>query len=86
MALVAKRKVRQSWREAVAARLESASPERLAAGLAAFDARLGKGAGDAEVAYAVLAEAGLLWEVDAPGFSATATQPDAASRHTVPAV
>ena len=86
MALVAKRKVRQSWRDAVAARLEEASPERRRMAMAAFDRRAGEGADEAELAYAVLAEAGLLWEVDAPGFSATPYPPEAEPRHAVPSV
>lgn len=59
MPLVAKRKIRQTWREAVAARAEALLPQ--------FDAIHRESDDAGEAAYRVLAAAGLLWRVDEPG-------------------
>ena len=84
---IVKRKLRETWRMAVGARLGEADPARRKAGLAAFDQAVAGGQGEAEAAWAVLSEHGLLWHVDAPGFSAASPQPAAAENpHEVPRV
>lgn len=85
MTWVVKRKVRESWREAVSRRLASRGEDCLTEGLRAFDDRLRGGQGEAEAVYAVLDERDLLWHVDAPGFTGDARQPPARSEHEVPA-
>lgn len=68
--LVAKRKVRQTWREAVALRAgDPSSP------LARFDSLCVEGSEEAEAAYRALEEAGLLWLADEPGAAAPTTAP-----------
>ena len=78
MPLIAKRKLDQTWRDAVEAR---AGPESGAC-LEAFDAALAAGCRDAEAAFRSLASLGLLWRVDEPG-SVTAAQ-GAAGRDDAP--
>jgi hypothetical protein len=87
MSGVIKRKLRETWREAVAARLASAGPETLADGLAAFDDAVARGGGEAEAAHATLSSHGLLWHVEGAGFT-TAGRPvaEAEGRHSVPTV
>lgn len=63
MTLIAKRKLWESWREAVARRAGPDDP----APLAGFDALVAAGASDVEAAYRSLAAAGLLWNADEPG-------------------
>lgn len=63
MPLVARRKLRQTWREAVAER-GGARAESL---LARFEAMCGEGMEPGEAAYRVLEAEGLLWRVDEPG-------------------
>lgn len=82
MGQIVKRKLRQTWRDAVAARLAEADPAGLEGGLAAFDAERAGGQGEAEAAYAVLAARRLLWTVDAPGFATAGADPD--GPHAVP--
>lgn len=82
MSGIVKRKLHETWREAVANRIAEAAPNALAAGLAAYDAARAEGQGEAEAAFAVLSAHGLLWHVDAPGFAAAA--PDPANPHSVP--
>ena len=87
MSAIIKRKLRETWRDAVAARLASARPDSLAEGLASFDAAVSGGEGEAEAAYATLAAHDLLWHVDAPGFSTAAPTPaDEQNPHSVPSV
>lgn len=63
MPLVAKRKLRQTWREALAARAGGEG----GAVLSRFDELLREGREDGDAAYHALASAGLLWLVDEPG-------------------
>lgn len=87
MTSIVKRKLRETWRAAVGRRLDEADPALRKPGLAAFDQAVAAGQGEAEAAWAVLSEHGLLWHVDAPGFSAAAPQPAAAENpHEVPRV
>lgn len=75
MTWIVRRKVRESWRDAVSRRLATGGDDCLADGLRNFDDRLRAGEGEAEAAYAVLQARELLWFVDAPGFTADASQP-----------
>ena len=71
MALIAKRKVAASWREAVADRVGTERDEASAAStLATFDRLVASGTPDVQAAWSVLEEAGLLWRVAIPGESA----------------
>lgn len=65
MALIAKRGVMQTWRDAVAARAHASG--LTAESLAAFDRRREAGASEAEAAYRALEQLGLLWTVELPG-------------------
>lgn len=78
MPLTAKRKLRQTWREAVAFRAGD-SAELL---LLRFDLMLREGRDEGEAAYRVLESAGLLWLADEPG----AAQPTIAPDGELPAV
>ena len=69
MPLVAKRKVRQTWREAVASRAGDPSPA-----LSQFDLLIQE-RDEAEAAYRALEKAGLLWLADEPGAAAPTTAP-----------
>jgi hypothetical protein len=73
---IVKRKLRQSWRDAVEARIGASAPRRVEEGVSRFDAAVARGTGEAEAAYATLASLGLLWEVEAPGFTRPAESPD----------
>jgi hypothetical protein len=87
MSAIIKRKLRQTWREAVAARLAQASPAKLAEGLASFDAAVAAGEGEAEAAFATLSAHGLLWHVEGAGFArSTPSAPEPHNRHSVPSV
>lgn len=85
MALIAKRKTTETWREAVAARVGGDAGR-----LAVFDERVASGTSEAEAAYQTLGEAGLLWDVEAlddPGARSPATEAAQASNpHRVPNV
>ena len=72
MPLVVKRKVRQTWRDAVANRIGPSDPD----GLAAFDALLAQGRPEFEAAYRVLEARGLLWRADEPGSPEPGAGPD----------
>ena len=74
----AKRKVAETWRDAVGRRAGG----RAASCLARFDEFLEQGLDEGEAAYRALDEAGLLWIADEPG-SAT---PPSNSPDDVPAV
>lgn len=78
MPLVARRKVRQTWRDAVAARAGADA----AALVRRYDELCRKGGDEGEAAYRVLEAAGKLWLVDEPG----ATVPTEAEPGEVPAV
>ncbi|MDB5558155.1 MAG: hypothetical protein JWQ36_1089 [Enterovirga sp.] len=84
MSAIIKRKLRQTWREAVAARLAQASPATLAQGLEGFDAAVAAGEGEAEAAFVTLSAHGLLWHVDGAGFAPSSPEPQ--DRHSVPSV
>ena len=62
MALIARRKTTQTWRDAVLARAE---PDAKAC-LSLFDEMVGSGHRDAEAAYRALAAFGLLWDIPGP--------------------
>lgn len=64
---VAKRRLAQTWREAVAAR----AGDRAGEALSAYDALVLAGASEAEAAYRALLERALLWSVDEPCDGAT---------------
>ncbi|MDB5592511.1 hypothetical protein [Enterovirga sp.] len=66
---VAKRRMSETWREAVAGRCAGAEP------LAAYDAMVAGGMSEAEAAFRALAAAGLLWAIEEP---ITAAAPDQA--------
>ena len=78
MPLVAKRKLRQTWREVVALR-GGAEADIL---LSRFDALRSRGLGEGEAAYRVLEAAGMLWVADEPG----AARPTLAEPEEVPHV
>lgn len=82
MAYIAKRKIRETWREAVAVRAEGAGAP---ACLAQFDALIGEGCIEAEAAYRALAAHGLLWALAEAG-TAPATPAPPSDRHEVPEV
>ena len=63
MALIVKRKLNQTWRDAVARRIG----ESAGSALLAFDEAVSAGQTEAEAAYRVVAEAGRLWHVDESG-------------------
>ncbi|NNM73984.1 hypothetical protein [Enterovirga aerilata] len=86
MTAIIKRKLGETWRDAVAGRLASAAPDRLPEGLATFDAAVRAGKAEVEAAYAVLADRNLLWHVDAPGFSAASPAAEAQDPHSVPRI
>lgn len=87
MALIIKRKVTETWRDAVERRAGALPSERRAECLAAFDAGLADGASEAESAYAALAAEGLLWTVEGAAFTVPRLESDGRdSPHTVPAV
>lgn len=71
MPLVARRKLRQTWREAVVARAGAAGDA-----VFRFDDLLRDGRDDGEAAYQALASAGLLWLVDEPGTPSPSTGSD----------
>ena len=85
MSGIIKRKLRETWRDAVSARLASAAPLKVAEGLAAYDAELAQRGGEAEAAHATLSAYGLLWQVDGAGFTTAApASAEADQRHCVP--
>ena len=67
MTLIVRRKVRQSWRDAVEERAKSVSAVAARACLAAFEAVLEAGGTEAEAAYRALAEADLLIDIGSLG-------------------
>lgn len=78
MPLVAKRKVRQTWRDVVAER----AGKQAKTALAEFDAIFRETEDAGEAAYRVLETAGLLWRVDEPGLmAALAATPDSSSEN-----
>ena len=86
MSAIIKRKLRETWRDAVAARLREGVPDKAAGALAAFDAAVDGGAGEAEAAYATLSAHGLLWRVENAGFTPPPDQDPPQTRHSVPSV
>lgn len=88
MGEIAKRRMDQTWRQAVEARLRSAAPSGTEEYLSAFDVLVRSGAGDAEAAYRTLARAGLLWRVEGAGFTASPRPGEGSSGnpHEVPTV
>lgn len=88
MALIAKRKLRQTWREAVAAR--AVDEEIRARCLALFDGIVGQGGSEAEAAFRALAAQGLLWDLVGPTDPGPPTAPERAAEardpHRVPNV
>jgi hypothetical protein len=87
MSAIIRRKLTESWREAVAVRFREIAPENTRDGLAAFDGALAKGEGDAEAAFATLSAYGLLWHVEGAGFTPAApSDSEPPDRHSVPNV
>jgi hypothetical protein len=88
MALIAKRKLHQTWREAVAARASGTDAETDC--LAAFEAILAAGKTEAEAAFRALGAHSLLWDVQGPTDPGPATAParaaEALDPHRVPNV
>jgi len=88
MALIAKRKLHQTWREAVIARVAGTDAETDC--LAALDAILAAGKTDAEAAFRALGGHNLLWDVQGPTDPGPATAPvraaEARDPHRVPNV
>lgn len=82
MALVAKRKLDATWREAVEARAREMRPGAAGACLAHFDRIRDGGGSEAEAAYRALEAEGFLWSVEAPGLTPAAPT----GRHEVPSV
>ncbi len=78
MPFVAKRKVAETWRDAVGRR----AGERAELCIARFDALVVEGRDEGEAAYRALEEQGLLWIADEPGSAA----PSNGSSDDVPAV
>lgn len=78
MPRVAKRKIRETWREALADRAGPDATEFLAR----FDRLRADGVEEAEAAYRILEAAGRLWVVDEPA----AERPTVAPEDEVPAV
>jgi hypothetical protein len=88
MALIAKRKLHQTWREAVAARASGTDAD--ADCLTTFDAILAAGKTEAEAAFRALGAYSLLWDVQGPTDPGLATAPERAAEardpHRVPNV
>ena len=88
MALIAKRKIHQTWREAVAAR--AADEEVRARCLVVFDGIVNQGRSEAEAAFQALAVQHLLWDVVGPTDPGPPTPPERAAEardpHRVPNV
>ena len=78
MPLVAKRKIRETWRKALAERAGPAAPELLPR----FDTLCHDGVEEGEAVYRVLESANRLWVVDEPA----AERPTSAPEDEVPAV
>jgi hypothetical protein len=88
MALIAKRKIHQTWREAVVAR--AADEGARSRCLAVFDEIVGQGRSEAEAAFRALAAQSLLWDVVGPTDPGPPTPPERAAEardpHRVPNV
>jgi hypothetical protein len=88
MALIAKRKIHQTWREAVVAR--AADDEARTHCLAVFDGIVGQGRSEAEAAFRALAARNLLWDVVGPTDPGPPTPPERAAEardpHRIPNV
>jgi hypothetical protein len=88
MPLMAKRKIRETWREAVAARVQgNGEAERC---LALYDATESAGASASEAAFRALEACGLLWEIAGPDDPGPPSRPVAEAQardpHRVPNV
>ena len=84
---IAKRRMDETWRQAVETRVRSTAAARVEECLSAFDASLRSGASEAEAAYRTLARAGLLWSVEGAGFAASpSSTEDSRNPHEVPTV
>ena len=83
MSAVIKRKLRETWRNAVAGRFAEAAPELADEGLALFDRGVAEGQGETEAAFAALSAYGLLWLVEGAGFTPPAEPRDS---HSVPSL
>ncbi len=84
MSAIIKRKLRDTWREAVAARIAKCRPDQTLVALTTFDAAVSGGESEAEAAYATLSALGLLWHVEGAGV--TAPPPDEQGSDSVPSV
>lgn len=83
MDLIAKRKVAETWRDAVSARAAASGDAGVCVAL--FDRLVAAGTSDAEAAYRTLRTSNLLWRLDGQDDPAT-TAEDAAGRHDLPSV
>jgi hypothetical protein len=88
MALIAKRKIHQTWREAVAAR--ASGIEAGARCLSLFDGIVAEGGSEAQAAYRALTAHDLLWEIEGPSDPGPPAPPERAAEardpHRVPNV
>jgi hypothetical protein len=83
MALIAKRKMHQTWREAVMARALTGAGEAGERCLAMFDRLVGAGAGEAQAAYRALAAYDLLW-AEGPSDPGPPSSPELAAQEGDP--
>ncbi len=83
MSAIIKRKLSETWRQAVAARIAERRPDQTPVALATFDAAVSGGEGEAEAAYATLSGLGLLWHVEGAGFTLPGAEH---GKHSVPSV
>ena len=82
MSAIIKRKLRETWRSAVARRSAEAAPDSGGEeALALFDRHVAEGQGEAEAAFAALSAYGLLWFVEGAGFTPPSEPQDS---HSVP--
>ena len=87
MSAIIRRKLTESWREAVARRFSELAPEKTRDGIAAFDRALAEGEGEAEAAFVTLSAFGLLWHVEGAGFTPpAASESEPQDRDSVPSV
>jgi hypothetical protein len=84
MSAIIKRRLRETWRDAVAARVADRRPEQTPMALAAFDNAVSRGEEEAEAAFATLSALGLLWHVEGAGLTPPPSEEQ--GKHSVPSV
>lgn len=82
MALIAKRRLAETWREAVAARAGAAGRDGEAVSI--YDRLRAEGRHEAEAAFHALGHVHLLWSVDLPGDPQAPTPRPAGMEEEVP--